>query len=229
MHRVLKSQSGDSSSIAVNSRRRSSLNPREEAPLRSRTPASGSGANTCGNVRYHPPMTHYSPSTTAHSSAEATACLTFDLRIVLGTPRFGEMLGRSPPELRNVALHDLVIDSDRQQVYDLSTRMREEAKARTRSGLVPTDEEILAVGEREVLMAMRTTPIVAHGQIRLNLHLHRSDGTHMRVPIRAMLAFPTTSPICFVLVVFEQTAREIPAPLQLHPVHPLNCVVSTPR
>jgi hypothetical protein len=226
-HRVLKSQPGESTSIAINSsRRRPSLNPREEAPLR--IPTNGSGVNAASSARYPSPIsTRYPPSAAVNTSVDATACLTCDLRIVLGTPKFGETLGRQPSELRNVALHDLVIDSDRPQVYQLARQMREEASNRTQSASLPTDEEILAVGERELFMAMQTTPTVAHGQRRLTLHLHRSDGTHLRVSIRAMLSFPTTSQISVVVVVFEQTARGIPAPLQLQrPVRPLQNMLS---
>ena len=216
---MLKSQPGESNSIAINSRRRMSLHPRQEAPLR---PRSGSGAIlTSSTARYQSPMVQYPSPSAGIPSAEATVCLTFDLRILHSNPKFEEMLRRPLHELQHVALHDLVSDGDRNHVYELSNQLKEEARSRNGNGMLPIADEILAVGERELNMAMETTPRVTpqDKQFRLNLPLRRSDGARLQVPMRAMLSFTATSRTCFILLVISEMTSDMAS--SLHHQHPV--------
>jgi hypothetical protein len=207
-HRVLKSQSSDITRYS----RRPSLTPREEIL--------GHATGYFDPALQRPDRINLPPI------SNATAYLTTDLIVVKSTDSIRELLGYNKVELDcRMSLFDLVVEGDREKVYQLSNRILDEIREREPKSMLTKSQlhsNIQAVDDTRASTA--TLASRTHSDV---LHLRRPDGQYLKIRIRANLA---STSVYFVVMVFS-LITEMPPPLQLNPNTTMNrspVSVSTP-
>lgn len=194
-HRVLKSQSNESSRFS----RRPSLTPREET------------LGQTGGYFDDRPSSHAPRFNLPSPIPNATAYLTTDLVVAKSTESVRELLGYTATELNAVrSLYDIVLPSDRDRLYRLSSKIQEEVAEREPGYLPPISSGSVYLAIQNVTQS--DIPAAIHGSraIQETLHLRRPDGHYLRTKIEINLA---KTSVFFVVIEFSLVTG-IPPPLQ---------------
>lgn len=194
-HRVLKSQSGESSRYS----RRPSLTPREET------------LGQTGGYFDDRPSPRAPRFDLPSPIPNATAYLTTDLVVAKSTESVRELLGYSATELNAVrSLFDIVLPSDRDRLYRLSSRIQEEMSEREPNYMPPLSKSLVYLAIQSVTQSDIPAAIQGSREIQETLHLRRPDGHYLRTRIQINLA---KTSVFFVVVEFSLVTG-IPPPLQ---------------
>ncbi|KAI5805142.1 hypothetical protein EDC01DRAFT_358657 [Geopyxis carbonaria] len=195
-HRVIKAHPVDN----VRTYRRSSLTPKEEVE---------NLASSYFEVRS--PRGPWRNDLPPQPPSPAVAYFTTDLVVAKSTEPLRELLGCSATDLDGFkSLFDIVLTTDRDKVYRLSSRIQEEMAQRGLKAHPSSQvyQVVQAIGEDEAAAAVQGSKL--HSE---SLHLRHPNGQYLKIRIRANLAVTS---VCYVVIVFSMT-NEMPPPLQLNP------------